>query len=40
MDDIRNVVHECGYEVSEEVTSNPWLSKNIDDYKVMILSLL
>ncbi|MEI7563044.1 MAG: heavy-metal-associated domain-containing protein [bacterium] len=39
-DAINQTIKDCGYEISEAKIVRPWLSKNIDDYKVMILSLL
>ena len=39
-DDITNTIKDCGYEISQEKIYRPWLSKNINDYKIMIISLL
>ena len=40
IDDIKKIVNDCWYEVIQEDIYRPWLSKNINDYKVMLLSLL
>ena len=40
IDDIKRIVHDCWYEVIQENVHRPWLSKNINDYKIMLLSLL
>lgn len=39
LDDVRHVVAECGYEVMDEAVSRPWLSKNVKDYKIALISL-
>ena len=39
-DDIKNIIHECGYKVSEEEIKRTRLSKNIKDYKIMLVSLI
>jgi len=38
--EINQVIQDCGYEVSESKVSRPRLSQNVNDYKIMILSLL
>lgn len=39
-DEIKKTIHECGYEVSDEKITLPWLSKNINDYKILLFSLI
>ncbi len=39
-DDIINVVEEAGYKVTDKKIYHPWLSKNIKDYKIILLSLI
>lgn len=39
-DDIKNIVQECGYEVTEEEIKHPRLSRKIKDYKIPLISLL
>jgi len=39
-DDIKNIVHECGYEISDKEINRPWLSKNLQDYKIVLISLV
>lgn len=39
-DEIKKTIHECGYEVSDEKVYLPWLSKNINDYKILLFSLI
>ncbi len=39
-DDIKNIVQECWYEVTDEKVKRSWLSKNIKDYKILLMSLL
>ena len=39
-DDIKNIVHECWYEVTDKEIKHPWLSTNLKDYKILLISLL
>lgn len=39
-DEIKKTIHECWYQVTEQEISHPWLSKNINDYKILLLSLI
>ncbi len=39
-DDIKSIIQECGYKISKEEIKRSWLSKNIKDYKVMLISLI
>jgi sulfite exporter TauE/SafE/copper chaperone CopZ len=40
LEDITTVIRECGYEVSEEAVNRPRLSKNLKDYKILLISLI
>jgi len=39
-DDIKDIIHKCGYKISEEKIIRPRLSKNIKDYKIILVSLI
>ncbi len=39
-DDINKIIRECWYEVTDEEIYRPWLSKNINDYKILLFSLI
>ncbi len=39
-DDIIRVIEESGYKVSDKNIYHPWLSTNIKDYKIILLSLI
>jgi sulfite exporter TauE/SafE/copper chaperone CopZ len=40
LDEIKETIHECGYEISEEEVTHPWLSTDINDYKILLFSLV
>ena len=39
-DKIHKIIEDCGYQVSKSKVSLPWLSSDINDYKIAIASLL
>ena len=39
-DEINGIIEECGYQVSKSKVSVPWLSSDINDYKITVVSLL
>ncbi|MDR2416219.1 MAG: cation transporter [Candidatus Peribacteria bacterium] len=40
LEEIVSVIRECGYEVVDQPPLRPRLSKNVKDYKILIISLL
>jgi copper chaperone CopZ len=40
LEEITHIIRECGYEIVDEPVARPWLSKQIKDYKIAILSLI
>ena len=40
IDDVKNIIRDCGYKVSEKPISRSWFSKDSNDYKIVFGSAL